>query len=59
MCDHNKPGDGEESQRFNLSKEALTQLLYLVEHKFQARYGLECSIRYLYGEAKITLRFLS
>ncbi|EFH53406.1 hypothetical protein ARALYDRAFT_347271 [Arabidopsis lyrata subsp. lyrata] len=37
MCDHNKPGDGEESQRFNLSKEALTQLLYLVEHKFQAR----------------------
>jgi len=40
LC-NKKPCDGEESQRFNLSKEAITQLLYLVENKFQARYGLE------------------
>lgn len=36
LC-NKKPCDGEESQRFNLSKEAITQLLYLVENKFQAR----------------------
>ncbi|XP_010425690.1 PREDICTED: DCN1-like protein 2 [Camelina sativa] len=38
FCDYNKPEDGEESQRTtNSSREALTQLLYLVENKFQAR----------------------
>lgn len=37
LCNY-KPG--EESQRTNLSKESLAQLLYLVENKFQARWLL-------------------